>query len=91
MGEEQLLQSCYENCLRLAVENGCRSVAFPSISTGVYRFPLETASEIAVRTILEFLEAHPDMEVRMICFDQETLGYYESALNEQTKIADEED
>lgn len=91
MGEEQLLQSCYENCLRLAMENGCRSVAFPSISTGVYRFPLETASEIAVRTILEFLEAHPDMEVRMICFDQETLGYYESALNEQTKIANEED
>ena len=91
MGEEQLLQSCYENCLRLAVENGCRSVAFPSISTGVYRFPLETASEIAVRTILEFLKTHPDMEVRMVCFDRETLGYYEDALKEQTEIVNEED
>lgn len=91
MGEEQLLQGCYENCLRLAAENGCRSVAFPSISTGVYRFPLETASEIAVRTILKFLETHPDMEVRMVCFDGETLGYYEDALKEQTEIVNEED
>lgn len=56
MGEEQLLQSCYENCLRLAAENGCRSVTFPSISTGIYRFPLEKASKIAVRTILAFLD-----------------------------------
>ncbi len=80
--EEQLLQSCYENCLKLAAENGCRSVAFPSISTGVYRFPLKKASEIAVRTILEFLKIHPDMEIRMVCFDMETLGYYERALQE---------
>lgn len=86
IGEEQLLQSCYESCLRLAVENKCRSVAFPSISTGVYRFPLEQASKIAVRTILEFLKAHPDMEVRMVCFDRETFEYYESALKEQTEI-----
>ena len=60
-------------------------MAFPSISTGVYRFPLEKASEIAVRTILEFLETHPDMEVRMVCFDGETFGYYECALKEQTR------
>lgn len=80
--EEQLLQSCYENCLKLAAENGCRSVAFPSISTGVYRFPLKKASGIAVRTILEFLKIHPDMEIRMVCFDMETLGYYERALQE---------
>lgn len=80
--EEQLLQSCYENCLKLAAENGCRSVAFPSISTGVYRFPLKKASGIAVRTILEFLKIHPDMEIRMVCFNMETLGYYERALQE---------
>ena len=83
MGEEQLLQSCYENCLRLAAENGCRSVTFPSISTGIYRFPLEKASKIAVRTILAFLDTHSDMEVRMVCFDRETLGYYENALKER--------
>lgn len=80
--EEKLLQICYENCLKLAVENGCRSVAFPSISTGIYRFPLEKASRIAVRTILEFLENHENMEVRMVCFDMETMGYYENALKE---------
>lgn len=85
MGEEQLSQNCYENCLRLAAENGCRSEAFLSISTGIYRFPMENASEIAVGTILEFLETHPDMEVRMVCFDKGTLGYYEDALKEQTR------
>lgn len=83
MGEEQLLQSCYANCLRLAAENECQSVAFPSISTGVYRFPLEQAFEIAVRTILEFLKNHPDMDVRMVCFDRETFEYYARALQEQ--------
>lgn len=84
--EERLLRNCYENCLRLAAENDCQSVAFPSISTGIYRFPLEKASRIAVRTILEFLEAHPDIEVRMVCFDRETLGYYGTALKEQTEF-----
>ncbi len=78
--EEQLLRSCYENCLRLAGENHCRSVAFPSISTGIYRFPLEKASAIAVDTILGFLKEHKDMEVRMVCFDHRTLGYYQRAL-----------
>lgn len=90
-GEEKLLQSCYENCLRLAKENGCRSVVFPSISTGVYRFPLEKASRIAVRTILEFLENHPGMEVRLVCFDRETLRHYADALKEQTEILQVED
>lgn len=89
--EERLLQNCYENCLKLAAENGCRSVAFPSISTGVYRFPLEKASRFAVRTILEFLETHQDMEVRMVCFDRETLGYYEDAKKEQTELLQQED
>lgn len=84
--EERLLRNCYENCLRLAAENDCRSVAFPSISTGIYRFPLEKASRIAVSAIQEFLEAHPDMEVRMVCFDRETLRYYENALKEQTEF-----
>ncbi len=79
--EEQLLKSCYENCLKLAVEHGCKTVAFPSISTGIYRFPLEKASVIAVETIQEFLKQHPDMDVQMVCFDQGTLGYYQQALN----------
>lgn len=80
-GEEALLQSCYENCLKLAVENGCSTVAFPSISTGIYRFPLEKASVIAVNTILRFCKDHPELEeVQMVCFDERTRKYYEEAL-----------
>lgn len=79
-GEEELLKSCYESCLRLAAEHGCRSVAFPSISTGIYRFPLELASRIAVETILSFLDTHPQLEVQMVCFDERTRSFYEEAL-----------
>lgn len=80
--EEQLLKSSYENCLRLAAEHECRTVAFPSISTGIYHFPLEKASVIAVSTILEFLKVHSAMEVQMVCFDRRTMEYYQRALEE---------
>lgn len=80
-GEEELLKSCYLNCLALASENGCKTVDFPSISTGVYHFPLEKASGIAIGAIAEYLSAHPELErVRMVCFDERTKGYYEAAL-----------
>lgn len=80
-GEEELLRSCYLNCLALASENGCKTVDFPSISTGVYHFPLEKASGIAIGAIAEYLSAHPELDrVRMVCFDERTKGYYEAAL-----------
>ena len=70
-GEAELLKSCYENCIRLAHENGCRTVAFPSISTGIYGYPLEQAAEIAVKTIYEGLEKYPDIEeIIMVCFSE---------------------
>ena len=79
--EPELLASCYRSCLELASENGCKTVDFPSISTGVYHFPLDKAAAIACRTIKEYLEAHPEIErVRMVCFDERTKGYYEKAL-----------
>lgn len=82
-GEAELLASCYRSCLELASENGCATVDFPSISTGVYRFPLDKASKIAVNTILDYLKNHPEIEqVRMVCFDANTAGYYETALAE---------
>ncbi len=82
-GEDALLRSCYLNCLRLASENGCRSIAFPSISTGVYHFPLERAAKIAVAAIREYLAAHEEIEeVRMVCFDQRTQQAYEAAARE---------
>ena len=84
-GEEALLASCYKSCLTLAAENGCKTVDFPSISTGVYHFPLEKASRIAVSTIAAFLEEHPEIErVRMVCFDGRTKAFYDRALEELT-------
>jgi len=81
--EEALLASCYSSCLSLASENGCETVDFPSISTGVYRFPLEKASRIAINTIASYLESHPEIKrVRMVCFDAKTESYYVKALEE---------
>lgn len=79
--EDALLRSCYLSCLKLASENGCKSLSFPSISTGVYHFPLNRAAEIAVGTILGYLETHSEIEeVRMVCFDARTEEAYADAL-----------
>ena len=82
-GEEELLASCYRSCLEIASANGIKTVDFPSISTGVYRFPLDKASRIAISTIASYLREHPEIEqVRMVCFDGETEGYYARALSD---------
>ena len=79
--EDALLASCYRSCLTLAAEHGLKTVDFPSISTGVYHFPLDRAAGIAVGTIAAFLREHPEIErVRMVCFDAKTRGFYEDAL-----------
>ncbi len=80
-GEGALLASCYRSCLELAVENDCKTVDFPSISTGVYHFPLDKASVIAINTIAAFLKEHEEIQrVRMVCFDARTASFYENAL-----------
>ncbi len=84
--EEGLLKSCYESCLGLAIEYGCKKVAFPSISTGIYRFPLEKASVIAVETILSYCRKFPQFqEVKIVCFDERTEKYYKEALESAEK------
>ena len=82
--EAELLANCYKNSLRVALENGIRSVAFPSISTGAYRFPLEKAAQIAVSTVRVFVEGHPDKLdlVEWILFDKRTFDAYEMALKD---------
>jgi len=86
--EEQLLHNSYENSLKRASEKGAATVAFPSISTGIYRFPLDKAANIAVRAILGYLENHPDIErVYMVCFDDRTKAAYDAALAGQTGSA----
>lgn len=78
-GEYELLASCYRSCLELAVENGIRSIAFPSISTGIYHFPLEEAAKIAVDTVRRFIEEHPgELDVvKWVLFDDKTFEVYE--------------
>lgn len=84
--EEELLANCYRNSLRLAKENGIHTIAFPSISTGVYRFPVALAAEIAVREIMQYLEHNADMEqVIMVCFDEDTKAAYVKALDAYRK------
>lgn len=78
-GEAALLASCYRSCLELAVEYGCRTVAFPSISTGVYRFPLELAAPIAVAAVREFEGRF--QWVSFVCFDERTKAAYDKALD----------
>lgn len=82
--EHKLLASCYQSCLELAVRNGIRSIAFPSIATGIYRFPLDEAAKIAVSTAKKFTTDHPgELDViKWVLFDDETLGTYEKELEQ---------
>ncbi|MFP6854788.1 MAG: O-acetyl-ADP-ribose deacetylase [Opitutales bacterium] len=82
--EPKLLASCYRNSFRLAREHDLRSLAFPAISCGIYRFPFEQACRIALKETLAFIEAHPGAldEVIFCCFDQEAVERYEVAYAE---------
>ena len=76
-GEAALLTSCYRSCLALAWETGCRSVDFPSLSTGVYGYPLPQAAHIALRELVTFDREHPGMTLRMVCHTPEALRVYQ--------------
>lgn len=82
--EEELLESCYRRSLEVANDNGIRKIAFPSISTGVYHFPIDKAAAIAVNTVKEMTEKHPeDFElVTWVLFDEETKKAFDTALND---------
>ncbi len=82
-GEDELLRNCYENSLKLAVENEITSISFPSISTGVYRFPVERAAEIAIKAIKEFIDNDKTIElINMVCFDETTYRAYKKVYDE---------
>jgi O-acetyl-ADP-ribose deacetylase len=79
----ELLASCYRRSLEVASENKLKSVAFPSISTGAYGYPLGDAAPIAIKTVMDYLKAHPDIELgRFVLFGREAYQAYEKALKE---------
>jgi O-acetyl-ADP-ribose deacetylase (regulator of RNase III) len=80
-GEAELLASCYRSCLTLAERHGFRTVAFPSISTGIYGYPIEPAATVALSSVAGYLEAAPQIfdEIRFVLFSNTDLAVYEAA------------
>ena len=81
-GEAALLASCYRSCLMLAEERGIESVDFPSISTGVYGYPMAQAASVALKAIMDFLREHDrPRRVRMVCHTEEAAEIYRQTYN----------
>ena len=80
--EEELLASCYRRSLETAMAHGIRKIAFPSISTGVYGYPVHSAAKTAVSTVRKFLKEHPDAfdTVRWVLFDPVTFQAYQDQI-----------
>ena len=82
-GESELLAEAYKNSLKLAVSKGLKTIAFPSISTGAYGYPIEKASKIALKTVKEFLEKEDNLhEVLLVLFSKPDLRTYEKVAKE---------
>lgn len=83
--EEELLARCYYNSMKVALDHGIRTIAFPSISTGVYSFPVELAAKIAVRTVSRFLQEYPDQFdlVEWVLFDARTEAVYQKEVEKE--------
>jgi O-acetyl-ADP-ribose deacetylase (regulator of RNase III) len=81
-GEPELLASCYRNSLEVAMANAVRTIAFPAISTGIYRYPMDLAAEVAARTVVETLDANPGAfdAVTFVCFDERARSVFEAAV-----------
>lgn len=80
--EEKLLADCYRNAMKLAKENQIRTIAFPSVSTGIYHFPVEKAADIAINAVKEYMKKYPDCFdlVEWVLFDSYTESVYNKAL-----------
>ncbi|CAL1521046.1 O-acetyl-ADP-ribose deacetylase [Chitinophaga sp. MM2321] len=81
--EEELLANCYRHSLELAARHHLKSIAFPNISTGIYHFPKDLAANIAMNTIVDYLEQDSSIEeVILVCFDDENLRYTQHYYNQ---------
>lgn len=85
--DPELLSSCYRNSLELAKQHNIHSIAFPAISTGVYRYPLEEAVPIALQTVLAWLETNRDYDIKVVmsCFNQRAYDLYQALLTKLDK------
>ncbi len=83
--EPELLASCYKNSLNVAAGEGIRTIAFPSVSTGVYSYPLDQAAQIAVAAVRAYVAEHPDAfdEIIWVLFDSRTKAAYDAVLEEK--------
>lgn len=80
-GEEKLLAGAYQKSLELAKEHGCKTIAFPAISCGVYGYPKDQAAAVALKTVSDFVKKNPCFEkIRFVLFDAETLKIFQDAL-----------
>jgi O-acetyl-ADP-ribose deacetylase (regulator of RNase III) len=80
--DAELLASCYRRSLEIASAHHLKSVAFPSISTGAYGYPVNKAAPVALQAVMDYLKSHTDIElVRFVLFDQRTLEGYRQALD----------
>jgi O-acetyl-ADP-ribose deacetylase len=85
--EPELLAGAYRNSLELASRHGIKTVAFPSLSTGAYGYPLESAANVALTTVRDYLMGHPEIEtVRFVLFGEDAYQVYEGVLKEVTAV-----
>jgi len=83
--DPELLSGAYRKSLELCTQNKISSIAFPSISTGIYGYPVEEASRIALKTVMDYLKNHPEIKlVRFVLFDSRTFDVYKESLKEMT-------
>ncbi len=83
--DPELLSGAYQKSLELCTQNKIPSIAFPSISTGIYGYPVEEASRIALKTVMGYLKDHPEIKlVRFVLFDSRTFDVYKKSLEEMT-------
>lgn len=89
-GEPELLASAYRRSLEVAVEHGLTSVAFPSISTGAFGYPMSDAARVALSTVIRFMREHPQLAlVRFVLYGSVALGVYEHVLSQLVEQTDE--
>jgi O-acetyl-ADP-ribose deacetylase len=81
-GEARFLASCYRTCITLAVENDLHSIGFPAISCGVYGYPPDQAATVAIATVRDALNTHPELDVRLCCFDDRMTAIWQRVFNQ---------